>query len=84
MFNKEFREAEERAMRIGEQVGVAARADARAVVHGVGDADVARACPIARRDGASRWPSSPATHQAMVLEKLVQPAEEEEEIPSGV
>src|SRR4051812_13879848 len=82
MFNKEFREAEERAMRFRRQAELPlAPASETLFMESVTQTSIALAESL---DAPEPVPVITGTHQAVVLEKLVRPAEEEEEIPSGV
>jgi hypothetical protein len=82
MFNKEFREAEERAARMRRQSELPlAPSNESLFIESVTKTSIALSESL---DGPEPVPVVTGSHQAIVLEKLVRPAEEEEEIPSGV
>jgi predicted PolB exonuclease-like 3'-5' exonuclease len=83
IFNKEFREAEERAQRRFPLIEKAQPLPTRETLfmESVTQTSIALAESI---DEPEPVPVITGTHQAVVLEKLVRPAEAEEEIPSGV
>jgi predicted PolB exonuclease-like 3'-5' exonuclease len=83
IFNKEFREAEERAQRRFPLIEKAQPLPTREnlFMESVTQTSIALSESI---DLPEPVPVITGTHQAVVLEKLVRPAEAEEEIPSGL
>jgi predicted PolB exonuclease-like 3'-5' exonuclease len=82
IFNKEFREAEERAVRFRRQAELPLAPMSESLfMESVTQTSIALSASL---DAGEPEPVVTGTHQAVVLEKLVRPAEEEEEIPSGI
>jgi predicted PolB exonuclease-like 3'-5' exonuclease len=83
IFNKEFREAEERAQRRFPLIEKASPLPMKETLfmESVTQTSIALSESL---DAPPPVPVVTGTHQAVVLEKLVRPAEAEEEIPSGV
>jgi predicted PolB exonuclease-like 3'-5' exonuclease len=82
IFNKEFRDAEERAMRTRREVESPMLPSSESLfIESVTQTSLALAASL---DAPEPVPAATRTHQASVLEKLVQTGEPEEEIPPGV
>ena len=82
IFNKEFRDAEERAMRGRREVEPpVALSNESLFIESVTQTSIALAASL---EAPEPLPVATSSHQAMVLEKLVQAGEPEEEIPPGI
>jgi 3'-5' exonuclease len=82
IFNKEFRDAEERALRTRRDVDPPMLPSSESLfIESVTQTSLALAASL---DAPEPAPLATGTHQASVLEKLVQTGEPEEEIPPGV
>ena len=82
IFNKEFRDAEERAMRGRREVeSPVALSNESLFIESVTQTSIALAASL---EAPEPSPVATSSHQAMVLEKLVQAGEPEEEIPPGI
>ena len=82
IFNKEFREAEERAARTRREVDVPSLlpSSESLFIESVTQTSIALSASL---DAPEPVPVVAGSHQAIVLEKLVQTGEPEEDIPSG-